>query len=104
MKSSAVLATLLMFLFLVTPAATSQTVTTNVITPSCSSSESVSACTSQAGRYSIITYYVNPLGNLRGGVASYMTIVVIDNKTGKITIRKIPERYFENRTFTIKTR
>ena len=68
-----------------------------VVTPSCSASNSVAACISQGDRYNVITYYINPLGNLNKGVASYITLVVLDKRTGRVFITKIPEKDFGNR-------
>ncbi len=79
--------------------------TTAVVSPSCSASNSVAACISEGDRYSVVTYYLNPLGNLNKGVASYITLVVIDKKTGKVFITKIPEKDFGNKkTFVLDLR
>ncbi len=78
---------------------------TTVVTPSCSASDNVAACISPGDRYTVITYYINPLGNLNKGITSYITLVIMDNQTGKLYIRKIPERDFENRkTFLLNLR
>lgn len=78
---------------------------TTVVTPSCSASDNVAACISPGDRYTVITYYINPLGNLNKGTTSYITLVIMDNQTGRLYIRKIPERAFENRrTFLLNLR
>jgi len=75
--------------------------TTAVVTSSCSAAHGVAACISEGDRYSVITYYLNPTGNLNRGITSYITLVVMDKRTGRVSIVKVPERDFGNgRTFT----
>ncbi len=89
----------------VTPSLIKAREVTTVVTPSCSASDNVAACISPGDRYTVITYYINPLGNLKKGTASYITLVILDNQTGKLYIKKIPEREFENRrTFLLNLR
>lgn len=87
------------------PSLTKAREVTTVVTPSCSASDNVAACISPGDRYTVITYYINPLGNLNKGITSYITLVILDNQTGKLYIKKIPEREFENRrTFLLNLR
>ncbi len=96
---------LLFVLVIATPSILKAGEVTAVVTPSCSASDSVAACISEGDRYSVITYYIKPLGNLNKGIASYITLVVLDKKTGKVFITKIPERDFGNKkTFMLDLR
>lgn len=104
-KSLVVVLILLFTVVLATPSLLKAREVTAVVSPSCSASNSVAACISEGDRYSVVTYYLNPLGNLNKGVASYITLVVIDKKTGKVFITKIPEKDFGNKkTFVLDLR
>ena len=100
-KKGLMIALLLAAMVLVLPTLSRAQTTTAVVTSSCSSSNNVSACISEGDRYSIVTYYLNPMGNLNRGITSYITLVVMDKRTGRVFITKVPERDFGNgRTFT----
>lgn len=100
-KKGLMLSLVLLALLLVLPRTTKAQNTTAVVASSCSASNSVAACISEGDRYSIITYYLNPMGNLNRGTTSYITLVVMDKRTGRVFITKVPERDFGNgKTFS----
>ncbi len=97
---------ILAFAFLVfcSPTVGAEEVAT-IVTPSCSASNNIAACISPGERYTVITYYINPLGKLHKGATSYITLVILDNQTGKLYIKKISEKDFGNRkTFLLNLR
>ena len=100
-KKGLMLFLILLALSLAIPGISKAQNTTAVVASSCSSSNSVAACISEGDRYSIVTYYLNPTGNLNRGTTSYITLVVMDKRTGRVFITKIPERDFGNgKTFS----
>ncbi len=101
MKKGLLLSLVLLALLFAIPKTTRAQNTTAVVASSCSASNGVAACISEGDRYSIITYYLNPTGNLNRGTTSYITLVIMDKRTGRVFITKVPERDFGNgKTFS----
>jgi len=69
-------------------------ITTCRICASSSASDNIAVSTMEGERFTITTFYINPLHSSQLGPVSYITFVILDNKTGKVTITKVPEKEF----------
>lgn len=64
------------------------------ISASTSASDNIAVSTMEGDKFTVTTFYINPLHSSNLGAVSYITLVILDNRTGKVTVTKIPEKDF----------